>query len=277
MNADGTWNDYTQAPVEEKTTYTSSYYNRLVKAADGIDAHDAVVMEQLKNASGVGSKIKVYQTDENGNIKFDKNNNPIEDTSDSDAVKAAQKASEDAWGEAIGTGKVEASNPQLVTGGTVYNAIQDKAVWKLTTNDEDADKATTIKPGTTVNFSAKSAKNTKNQSNVTISHEGSNVTIGLDKDIVLGDTTHGNGGSLNVYSDSSDGNNQSNHVSINGSTISVNYTNKAGSDARGVILGVGKEDSSRTVTLHSIMWEAAIPISTPLLMRRRIRRAVWNM
>ena len=138
MNADGTWNDYSQpiATVEEKK-YDSAYYNRLVKAADGIEDHDAVVMEQLKNASDVGSKIKVYQTDENGNIKFDKNNNPIEDTSDSDAVKtkreAAQKASEDAWGEAIGTGHVadpKASNAkdngsgQLVTGGTVYDALQ---------------------------------------------------------------------------------------------------------------------------------------------------------
>lgn len=140
-NADGTWNDYSQpiATVEEKK-YDSAYYNRLVKAADGIEDHDAVVMEQLKNASDVGSKIKVYQTDENGNIKFDKNNNPIEDTSDSDAVKtkreAAQKASEDAWGKAIGTGKIadptksDTNDPeangsqQLVTGGTVYDALQ---------------------------------------------------------------------------------------------------------------------------------------------------------
>lgn len=140
-NADGTWNDYSQpiATVEEKK-YDSAYYNRLVKAADGIEDHDAVVMEQLKNASDVGSNIKVYQMDENGNIKFDKNNNPIEDTSDSDAVKtkreAAQKASEDAWGKAIGTGKIadptksDTNDPeangsqQLVTGGTVYDALQ---------------------------------------------------------------------------------------------------------------------------------------------------------
>lgn len=139
---DGTTNDYTKAPksVKKKAPYTSAYYNRLVKAADGIEDHDAVVMEQLKNASDVGSKIKVYQTDENGNIKFDKNNNPIEDTSDSDAVKtkreAAQKASEDAWGKAIGTGKIadptksDTNDPeangsqQLVTGGTVYDALQ---------------------------------------------------------------------------------------------------------------------------------------------------------
>lgn len=234
----------------ENGSYSSAYYNRLVKAADGIEDHDAVVMEQLKNASDVGSKIKVYQTDENGNIKFDENNNPIEDTSDSDTVKtkreAAQKASEDAWGEAIGTGKVEANNSQLVTGDTVYNAIQNQAEWKLTTNGESADKAAAIKPGTTVNFSAE--KNGKDHSNVTISHKGSNVTIGLDKDIVLGDTSHSSGGSLNVYTDSSDGNNLSNHVSINGSTISVNYPKSNGdkkttTDTRGVILGVGEEDS----------------------------------
>ena len=152
-NADGTWNDYTQAPIgTEEKTYQSAYYNRLVKAADGIDAHDAVVMEQLKNASDVGSNIKVYKTDENGNVQFDKDNNPIEDTSDSDAVKtkreAAQKASEDAWGSAIGTGKVVDPNAkdkdsngsgQLVTGGTVYNALQQQKT--------DLTDALTVKPG----------------------------------------------------------------------------------------------------------------------------------
>ena len=133
MNADGTWNDYSQpiATVEEKK-YDSAYYNRLVKAADGIEDHDAVVMEQLKKASDVGSHIKVYKTDTNGNVQFDENNKPIEDTSDAAKTKAAQKASEDAWGEAIGTGEVadpDASDTetngsqQLVTGGTVYKAL----------------------------------------------------------------------------------------------------------------------------------------------------------
>lgn len=41
VNSDGTLNDYTQDPIETETTYQSAYYNRLVKAADGIDAHDA--------------------------------------------------------------------------------------------------------------------------------------------------------------------------------------------------------------------------------------------
>ena len=46
---DGTTNDYTKAPksVKKKAPYTSAYYNRLVKIADGKDAHDAVTVEQL--------------------------------------------------------------------------------------------------------------------------------------------------------------------------------------------------------------------------------------
>ena len=239
-NADGTTNDYTQAPTITENTYTSAQYNRLVKVADGQKAHDTVVMEQLtpytkSDASNIGANLKTYTVGDDG-----------ETITEAEAEAEQQKASEDAWGKAIGTGKVEANNSQLVTGDTVYNAIQDKAAWKLTTNGEVADKAATIKPGTTVDFSAD--KNTENHSNVTISHDGSNVTIGLDKDIVLGEASQGKGGSLNVYSDSSDANNQSNHVSITGSTISVNYPKvgtdgKTTTDTRGVILGVG-EDSN---------------------------------
>ena len=63
-NPDGTTNDYTQRPTITETTYDSAYYNRLVKIADGVDAHDAVTMEQLNKAvsdntykSGDGIKI----------------------------------------------------------------------------------------------------------------------------------------------------------------------------------------------------------------------------
>ena len=251
-NLDGSINDYTKVPDVIANHYDTAKYNRLVKVADGINNHDAVVMEQLRNADNVGKNAKnnvvVYKKNADGSLQVDEYGEAIvdDDASKAETEKATEQAikdSGDAWGRALGTGKVEANNSQLVTGDTVYNAIQNQAEWKLTTNGESADKAVAIKPGTTVDFSAE--KNTKEHSNVTISHEGSNVTIGLDKDIVLGDTTHGSGGSLNVYSDSSDGNNQSNHVSINGSTISVNYPqNVEGktSDARGVILGVGKED-----------------------------------
>lgn len=253
-NPDETINDYAQKPDIIINHYDTAKYNRLVKVADGINNHDVVVMEQLRNADNVGKNAKnnvvVYKENKDGTLQVDENGEAIIDVDASKAAteKATEQAikdSEDAWGGALGTGKVEANNSQLVTGDTVYNAIQNQAEWKLTTNGESADKATAIKPGTTVNFSAEKRKD---HSNVTISHNGSNVTIGLDKDIVLGDTSHSSGGSLNVYTDSSDGNNLSNHVSINGSTISVNYPKsnddkKTPTDTRGVILGVGEEDS----------------------------------
>lgn len=125
MNPDYTWNDYSKRPYFEET-YDRAYYNRLVKVADGVEDHDVVVMEQLKNASDVGNNIKVYKTDENGNVQFDENNKPIEDTSD--AAKTAQNGSKDAWGKALGaktedmsTSTAASNSDQLITGKTLYN------------------------------------------------------------------------------------------------------------------------------------------------------------
>ena len=133
-NADGTLNDYTQDPIgTENTTYQSAYYNRLVKAADGIDAHDAVVMEQLKpytksDASNVGANLKTYTVGDDG-----------ETITEADATADQKKANENAWGAALGTGKVADPNAtgetsaenngsqQLVTGGTVFNETRISA------------------------------------------------------------------------------------------------------------------------------------------------------
>lgn len=132
---DGTTNDYTKAPksVKKKAPYTSAYYNRLVKVADGIDDHDVVVMEQLKqyaekDASNIGNNIKVYKTDANGNVQLDKDKKPIEET---DATTTAQNGSKDAWGKALGAGTFTTGtdttptnasiSDQLVTGKTLYN------------------------------------------------------------------------------------------------------------------------------------------------------------
>lgn len=125
-NADGTWNDYTQDPIgTENTTYQSAYYNRLVKAADGIDAHDAVVMEQLKpytksDASNVGANLKTYTVGDDG-----------ETITESDATPEKQKENKDAWGKALGsapfttgtdtTATNASTSDQLVTGKTLYN------------------------------------------------------------------------------------------------------------------------------------------------------------
>ena len=123
----------------ENGRYSSAYYNRLVKAADGIDAHDAVVMEQLKlytksDASNVGANLKTYTVGDDG-----------ETITETDASNTAKTTNENAWGTALGTGKIadstesDKNNPktngslQLVTGGTVYSynkpvAVPDKTL-----------------------------------------------------------------------------------------------------------------------------------------------------
>ena len=119
--------------MKKKAPYTSAYYNRLVKVADGIDDHDVVVMEQLKqyaekDASNLGNNIKVYKTDANGNVQLDKDKKPIEDT---DATTTAQNGSKDAWGKALSAAPFTAgtattvtnasTSDQLVTGKTLYD------------------------------------------------------------------------------------------------------------------------------------------------------------
>lgn len=141
-NADGTTNDYTQATesVVAKDPYTTAAYNRLVKVADGIDDHDVVVMEQLKqyaekDASNIGNNLTVapvYQKDDQNNIKLGTDSKPLVDEEATQKKLAeAQKANKDAWGQALGAGTFTtgtsdkatdaSTSDQLVTGKTLYN------------------------------------------------------------------------------------------------------------------------------------------------------------
>ena len=134
---DGTTNDYSKAPksVKKKAPYTSAYYNRLVKVADGIDDHDVVVMEQLKqyaekDASNIGNNLTVapvYQKDDQNNIKLGADSKPLVDEEATQKKLAeAQKANKDAWGLALGAGTLSTADAaknsdQLITGKTLYN------------------------------------------------------------------------------------------------------------------------------------------------------------
>ena len=170
INADNTTNDYTQAPESvTENTYTTAGYNRLVKVADGKDDHDVVVMEQLKDytktdASNIGNNIKVYKTDGQGNVQLGDDKKPIEDKN---ATTTAQNTNKNAWAAAIGDGVI--ANPEkegtndpttngsqwLVTGGTVYKALQQQAdnlkvnagwginVADVTTKNDDGTETTT--------------------------------------------------------------------------------------------------------------------------------------
>lgn len=134
---DGTTNDYTKAPksIKKNAPYTSAYYNRLVKVADGIDDHDVVVMEQLKqyaekDASNIGNNLTVapvYQKDDQNNIKLGADSKPLVDEEATQKKLAeAQKANKDAWGLALGAGTLSTADAaknsdQLITGKTLYN------------------------------------------------------------------------------------------------------------------------------------------------------------
>lgn len=140
------------------------------------------------------------------------------------------------------------ADSDVATVGQMNKAIESVGAtgWTLSTNGKTG---TAIKSGTTVDFSpAVDGKNgTADHKNVKISNDGSKVTIGLNKDIVLGEASKGNGGSLNVYSDSSEASNLGNRVSIDGSTVSVNYGKEDGTSGtkRGVVLGVGEDYNNK--------------------------------
>ena len=131
-NSDTTINDYTKTPDVVVNHYDTAKYNRLVKVADGINNHDAVVMEQLRNADNVGKNAKnnvvVYKQNTDGSLQVDEYGEAIidVDASKAETEKAtaqAVKDSENAWGAALGTGEVAKDNGQLVTGKTVYDAL----------------------------------------------------------------------------------------------------------------------------------------------------------
>ena len=74
--------DYQNHTVTENK-YDSDAYNRLVNVADGIDDHDVVVMEQLKNAKAEA----VAEAKTNIKVKGDETNVHAEDSTDKDGVR----------------------------------------------------------------------------------------------------------------------------------------------------------------------------------------------
>ncbi len=139
-NLDGSINDYTKVPDVIANHYDTAKYNRLVKVADGINNHDAVVMEQLRNADNVGKNAKnnvvVYKKNADGSLQVDEYGEAIIDVDASKAAteKATEQAikdSKDAWGKALGAEKFSegtsdaatnaSTSDQLVTGNTLYN------------------------------------------------------------------------------------------------------------------------------------------------------------
>ena len=96
---------------------------RISNVADGAADSDAATIAQLKEAvkaTDASKKANIDASNIGKNLKFKADGKTATDSSDI-------TTNENDWGTAIGTGKVEDKNGQLVTGGTVYNALQQQA------------------------------------------------------------------------------------------------------------------------------------------------------
>lgn len=130
-------------PTFTAKTYSSASYNRLVKVADGVDAHDAVVVEQLQtlaaasDASNIGTNLtKVPVTDAHGNIQYEESGAmKLRDATDEEKTTNAES-----WGSAVGTGEVKSGDKRLVTGGTVADALSKVKTHFYSVNSTDAAK-----------------------------------------------------------------------------------------------------------------------------------------
>ena len=175
-NADGTTNDYTKDPTITENTYTSAYYNRLVKIADGIDAHDAVTVEQLNKAVANAGGGAAYTAGSDIDISSD---NAI-------SVKKA--------------GLIASGDTGLVTGGTVYsttNALNTQITATSQAVESLSDKISTYGKtissiSTSVTNTLSSMKNTQanfvDTSLSNISSDGKDVIKQVVKDVLAANT-----------------------------------------------------------------------------------------
>ena len=114
-NADGTTNDYTKVPTVTENKYTSSYYNRLVKVADGKSAHDVATVGQTVELVA-GDYVKVEA-----------------DTTATNTIGQQRKKI-----SVLTDGKIEKGNTGLVTGDAINTALSAE-----TTARQDADTTLT--------------------------------------------------------------------------------------------------------------------------------------
>ena len=101
---------------------------RLVNVAAGVNLTDGVNVSQLNavKESITNSKNEaVNSSNSYTNTIIEGVNSDIAGKANADASNVAGHTAE--WGAAIGTGVVEEGNGELVTGGTVYNVVKDKA------------------------------------------------------------------------------------------------------------------------------------------------------
>lgn len=127
-NSDGTWNDYSKTPTVAEKTYDKAAYNRLVKVADGQDAHDVVVMEQLDKAKSELSDSLSVNAGWGINIADEKDPKTGEVTKKN--VISLKRNLGKNYGSRYGTGKVnfeaDGENSLILGGGALNDSWEDR-------------------------------------------------------------------------------------------------------------------------------------------------------
>ena len=109
--------------VEQTTSQVATNSNNIEKNGKAIEQNSAAIKTNSDNIEKNSAAIESLGQNK-ANIDASNIGKNMKDADGKAASTDAAKANEDAWGDAIGTGKVESGNKQLVTGDTVYNELR---------------------------------------------------------------------------------------------------------------------------------------------------------
>ena len=226
-------------PIVTENTYSSAYYNRLVKIADGVDDHDAVTVEQLNKAvaNAGGGSGKTYTAGSDIDIS----------SANAISVKKA--------------GTIASGDTGLVTGGTVYSTTNALNTQINTTSQEVeklSDKISTYgKTITSISSSVTGAiSNMKNnQANFVdtslsnISSDGRDVIKQVVRDVLAANTASSASTTTSAKANllktsfmaapmrAPASLSAGDHVTISGNTISVDADGTVASGDTGLVTG----------------------------------------
>ena len=107
--------DYTKYPTITENKYTSAYYNRLVKVADGQSAHDVATVGQTATLGSTNGSVKITKsTNTNGSTNYDLAIDKITVNAD---------------------GVIASGNTGILSGGTAYNYLQNAVFYDASAKD----------------------------------------------------------------------------------------------------------------------------------------------
>ena len=109
--------------VEQTTSQVAENSSNIEKNGKAIEQNSAAIRTNSDNIEKNSAAIESLGQNK-ADIDASNIGKNLKDADGKAASADAVKANEDAWGGAIGTGKVESGNKQLVTGDTVYNELR---------------------------------------------------------------------------------------------------------------------------------------------------------